>query len=194
MKDYQESATLLGMIGVLNIVQFRLISLCAVVMQKEMQSKVAMLTDEVKRKAQQAAAQQDEAAQARANEAAALKKAALLEQQIAELQVGPIIESLCRADPLAGVLCVSMSSASLFNFVHCQKHTYSPVLSHRKIDIPCDHCMCKGMSFKFTFWVCLLRGDVTQGICCRAVWLQSHSSTATTAQPASVATRSAHRA
>ena len=59
------------------------------VVQKEMQSKVAMLSDEVKRKAQHAAAQSDEAAQARANEAAALKKAALLEQQVADLQVRP---------------------------------------------------------------------------------------------------------
>jgi hypothetical protein len=66
-----------------------------VVMQKEMQSKVAMLSDEVKRKAQQAALQQDEAAQARANEAAALKKAALLEQQVAELQVSPFIPLPC---------------------------------------------------------------------------------------------------
>lgn len=63
-------------------------------MQKEMQSKVAMLSDEVKRKAQHAAVQSDEAAQARANEAAALKKAALLEQQVADLQVCPSVTSL----------------------------------------------------------------------------------------------------
>lgn len=64
------------------------------VLQKEMQSKVSMLSDEVKRKTQQAALQQDEAAQARANEAAALKKAALLEQQVADLQVGPVVFTL----------------------------------------------------------------------------------------------------
>ena len=58
-----------------------------------------MLSDEVKRKTQQAALQQDEAAQARANEAAALKKAALLEQQVADLQVGPGVFTL-RLQPL----------------------------------------------------------------------------------------------
>lgn len=71
-----------------------------VVVQKEMQSKVAMLSDEVKRKAQHAAVQQDEASQARASEAAAVKRAAILEQQVADLQVG--------ASNLSILLCVEL--------------------------------------------------------------------------------------
>jgi outer membrane murein-binding lipoprotein Lpp len=55
--------------------------------QKEMQSKVTMLSDEVKRKSAQITAQQEEAAQARAAADAANKRAALLETQLADMQV-----------------------------------------------------------------------------------------------------------